>query len=72
MSGSLLQCTDGLQLVQTSPNPFGSRVVSDLCPACSGDFGGTYGHIDNFTANPACVGHGAIGDLGKFYTSDVK
>jgi hypothetical protein len=69
---SLLQCGNSLTLVQASPTPFASRVVADLCPACDGLFSGTNGHIDSYTANHACQGHGEIGDLGKFYTSHLK
>jgi hypothetical protein len=73
MATSLLQCNDGLALVlQASPTPWGSRIVADLCPACNTGFNGAQGQIDNFTNNSACNARGTIGDLGFFYTSDVK
>ena len=64
---SALACRTTLGLVRASNVNFGSKTKADRCPACEGEFGGTDGHIDSYTASVACSGH-AVGDLGNFWT----
>ena len=55
-------------LVNRSDNKnFGSKNSDDTCPACSGDFRGTDGHIDSFSSNQSCSAHDAA-DLGNYWT----
>ena len=62
-----LACGDGLELVQTNNANLAAKERDDTCPACSGGFQGADGHIDSYSANQACSGHG-VGDLGRFWT----
>lgn len=61
------QCNARRDLVDGSNNIFSNKLVADYCPACSGGFGGTAGHIDSYSSSAACSG-GAVGDLGNFWT----
>jgi hypothetical protein len=63
----LLVCHDSLNLDQADNTTVYTRVVADNCPACIGG-----NHIDSYTDNQACEAHGAIGDLGNFYTSTTR
>ena len=63
----LLLCKDSLNLDQADNTTAYTRVVADKCPACIDG-----NHIDSFTDNQACDAHGAIGDLGNFYTSTTR
>ena len=46
------------------------KKVEDYCPACSGGFNRTQGHVDNYTSNQACSAH-SVGDLGDFWEADT-
>ncbi len=63
----LLACKDSLTLDQADNTTAYTLVVADKCPACIDG-----SHIDSYTDNQACEAHGAIGDLGKFYTSTTR
>jgi hypothetical protein len=68
----ILICKDSLNLDQSDNTTAFMRGVADKCPGCSEDFNGTNGHIDSYTDNQACDAHGAIRDLGNFYTSTTR
>ena len=55
-------CSDSIELVTSSDANLAQKTVKDSCPACSGDFRGAAGHIDNYTSAPYCSGHD-VGDL---------
>jgi hypothetical protein len=63
----LLVCKDSLNLDQSDNTTAYTRVVADKCPACADGQ-----HIDSYTDNQACDAHGAICDLGNFYTSTTR
>ncbi len=72
-----LSCGDQLNLDSGDHTSASTRIVEDLCPACSNtspfsDPGspmyGADGHIDAFSSNTSCTGKG-VGSLGFFYTS---
>ena len=62
-----LVCDDSLNLDESDNTTDYTRGVADKCPACAGGH-----HIDSYTDNTACEAHGAIGDLGNFYTSTTR
>lgn len=64
-------CGDSILLVQSSQTNLAVKSVADLCPACSGDFRGTNGHIDDFSSIPSCNPL-KIPDLGNFWTADTQ
>ncbi len=64
---ALLLCKDSLNLDNSDNTTAYTRVVADKCPACIDG-----GHIDSYTDNQACDAHGAIGDLGNYYTSTTR
>ena len=65
---SPLRCGDDLQLVSPDNSNFAERQVDDTCPACSGGFQGTDGHVDSYSSSQACTGHD-VGDLGNCWTA---
>jgi hypothetical protein len=68
--GNDAQCGDSILLVKRPDVVEAIKSVDDYCPACSGDFRGTNGHIDNYVASQACKAH-AVRDLGNFWTTDT-
>ena len=66
-----LACNANLALVQASNANYGNKTRADTCPACSGDFNGTDGHIDSYSANQACTAHD-VGDLGNYWTVQTR
>ncbi|WP_374563852.1 hypothetical protein [Ideonella sp.] len=60
-------CNGPIELVASDNTHFGGRVRHDTCPACSGDFNGTEGHIDHYASAQACTSN-SVGDLGNYWS----
>ena len=63
---SFWNCSDQVLLVNGSNQNDSVKTVQDACPACSGGFGQTNGHIDTYSSSMACGAH-SLGDYGNFY-----
>ena len=63
-------CEDTFAAINAADTSTLSMSTDDYCPACSGDFRGTNGHIDAYSSAQACV-PGALADLGNFWTLDT-
>lgn len=68
--GNPYGCGDDILLVTSSNTNEAVKNAADYCPACSGGFNGTNGHIDDYSSSQACSGN-AVGDLGNFWTADT-
>jgi hypothetical protein len=68
--GNPYGCGDNILLVTSSNANEAVKDAADYCPACSGGFNGTNGHIDDYSSSQACSG-GAVGDLGNYWTADT-
>jgi hypothetical protein len=68
--GNPYGCGDNILLVTSSNTNEAVKDAADYCPACSGGFNGTNGHIDDYSSSQACSGSG-VGDLGNFWTADT-
>ena len=68
--GNPYGCGDNALLVTSSNTNEAVKDVVDYCPACSGGFNGTNGHIDDYSSSQACSGNG-VGDLGNYWTADT-
>ena len=66
-SPGALACSDQVLMVDSANASKAIKTVQDNCPACSGDFRGTQGHIDTYTNSHACLAHDpSIQDQGNF------
>ncbi len=64
-------CRDTALLVTSSDTDQAVKTTQDWCKACSGDFRGTQGHIDDYSPSQACSGS-LVGDYGNFWTANTK
>ncbi len=69
-TGNPYSCGDNILLVTSSNVNEAIKDAADYCPACSGGYNGTNGHIDDYSSSQACSGSG-VGDLGNFWTADT-
>lgn len=68
--GGLYVCQDNILLVTSQNVNQAIKHVADFCPACSGQFNGTLGHIDDYSSSASCSAH-SVGDYGNFWTADT-
>lgn len=64
-------CGDDLLYVTTGGANQASKRVYDYCPACATGFGGTSGHIDDYSSATACSSQ-AVGDYGNYMTIRLR
>jgi hypothetical protein len=70
VAGGPFVCQDNVLLVTSANANQAIKQVADYCPACSGQFNGTNGHIDDYTSSSSCSAH-SVGDYGNFWTADT-
>lgn len=67
---STYSCGDTVLLSTSANTNEAVKEADDYCPACSKDFRGAQGHIDDYSSVQACTGAG-VGDLGNFWTANT-
>jgi hypothetical protein len=66
------RCKDNILLADGGgANLAPNKKAHDKCPACSGGFNGTHGHIDNYTSQALCSAND-VGDLGNYWTANTE
>jgi hypothetical protein len=58
--GNPYGCGDNILLVTSSNTNEALKDVADYCPACSSQFYGTNGHIDDYSSSQACSGNATV------------
>ncbi len=66
--GNPYNCGDDILLVDADNKDKAVKTAEDYCPVCYKDFGGTDGHIDDYTTVKRCT---FVGDYGNFWTADT-
>jgi hypothetical protein len=70
-AGAPYACGDDILLVTSGNANQAEKSIADSCPACSGGFNGTSGHMDDYSSSQACSAN-SLGDYGNYWTADVS
>jgi hypothetical protein len=68
--GGFWVCQDNVLMVDGNNATYAVKHALDWCPICNTQFGGTNGHIDDFSSSNSCSAHD-VGDLGNFYSANT-